>query len=151
MALALTVGGLAGCDEAPDAVQTPSPDYDAFELDVYPILVRDCGFLACHGRAARPFRLYGPGRLRAQPGGEPFAEATDEEIWRSYQRTRSMLTHGGDPLDAPLLTKPLPGGGHRGTDDFGRAVYEDEFDPSYQTLVLWARGELFYGEDSVSR
>lgn len=139
---------LIGCED-PAAVQTPAPDYDAFVRDAYPILLRDCGMLTCHGVPERPFRLYGPGRLRAPTEGddtERFDPVTDDELWFSYQRTRSMLTSDKDPGESLLLTKPLPGAGHRGLDAYGGAVYETRDDPSYRVLLDWARGELCYGE-----
>lgn len=135
----------SGC-EAPERSETPAPDYDAFERDVYPILLRDCGMLTCHGTPKRPFRLYGPGRLRADEAQDRFDPVTEDELWLSYQRTRSMLTHDGDVRTSPLLSKPLPGAGHRGVDRYGGAVYRSTTDADYLTLVAWARGELWYGE-----
>lgn len=135
----------ASCDP-PEVVEVPAPDYDAFERDVYPILLRDCGFLACHGREDRPLRIYGPGRLRFDPESEPDDEPTSEELWLSYQRTRSMLVTDEPVERSVLLRKPLPGGGHRGVDALGRAVYPDTSHPSYVTLRRWARAELGYGD-----
>ena len=137
---------MCACDPPAD-VTVPAPDYDAFERDVYPILVRDCGMLTCHGVDARPFRLYGPGRLRADDDTDRFDPATDDELWFSYQRTRSMLANDGDVTTSPLLSKPLPNAGHRGLDDYGGAVYRSATDPDYLTLVAWAQGDLWYGEE----
>lgn len=140
------LGAFASACEAPQVAIVPAPDYDAFERDVYPILLRDCGFVACHGAEERPFRVYGPGRLRLEPEAEPDDEATIDEVWLSYQRTRSMLVSDGDVERSPLLRKVLPGGGHQGVDALGRSVYADASDPSYATLLQWARGDLWYGE-----
>lgn len=134
---------VAACDVD---VQTPAPDYDAFVRDVHPILLRDCGMLECHGTPKRPFRLYGAGRLRVDPDTDRFDPTTDEELWFSYQRTRSMLTHDGDVRDSTLLRKPLPGAGHQGVDDYGGPIYRSTDDPDYRTLIDWARGDLWYGE-----
>lgn len=136
---------VASCD-APESVDVPAPDYDAFEIDVYPILLRDCGFVACHGREDRPFRVYGPGRLRFDPESESDDEPTSQEVWLSYQRARSMLVTTGSVEQSPLLAKVLPGGGHQGVDAQGRSVYPDASDESYAVLLRWARGELWYGE-----
>jgi hypothetical protein len=143
--LVLSGASASACD-APETAQVPAPDYDAFERDVYPILLRDCGFPACHGSEERPFRVYGPGRLRLDPELDLDAEATIDEVWLSYQRTRSMLVADGDVEGSPLLRKVLPGGGHQGVDALGRSVYADASDPSYVTLLQWARGELWYGD-----
>ncbi|MGH1342775.1 MAG: hypothetical protein ACRBN8_14535 [Nannocystales bacterium] len=139
-----------GCDEA-EPVETPAPDYDAFVRDAYPVLLRDCGMLTCHGVPERPFRVYGPGRLRAPMQGDPqterFDPVTDDELWFSYQRTRSMLTTSGDVRNSLLLTKPLPGAGHQGLDAYGGAIYQTRDDPSYRVLLDWANGDLCYGPD----
>ena len=139
-------GALAPACDAPETVEVPAPDYDAFERDVYPILLRDCGFPACHGAEERPLRVYGPGRLRFDPAAGFDDAATSEEVWLSYQRTRSMLVSDGDVERSPLLRKTLPGGGHQGVDALGRSVYADADDPSYRILLQWARGELWYGD-----
>ena len=136
---------VSSCDPA-EQVEVPAPDYDAFERDVYPILLRDCGFIVCHGREDRPFRIYGPGRLRFDPESEPDDAPTSEEIWLSYQRARSMLVTIEPVEESLLLRKTLPGGGHQGVDALGRSVYPDASDPSYVTLLRWAEGDLWYGE-----
>jgi hypothetical protein len=145
IALASLAAAALSCDP-PESVEVPAPDYDAFERDVYPIVLRDCGFGGCHGREDRPFRVYGPGRLRADPEADPFDEPTSDEVWLSYQRARSMLVTDGDVERSPLLRKVLPGGGHRGVDALGRSVYASASDESYVVLLAWARGELWYGE-----
>lgn len=131
------------CDAPPAVV--PAPDYDAFERDVYPLLLQDCGFAQCHGDLDRFFHVLGPGRLRWNAEDDPFDPARDEEVWISYQRTRSMLVaspDGGEPL---LLRKVLPGGGHQGVDAHGGSVYPDRDDPRWQLLADWAHGDLEYG------
>jgi hypothetical protein len=140
------LGVLASACEAPETAVVPAPDYDAFERDVYPIVLRDCGFPACHGDEERPFRVYGPGRLRLDPEAGFDDEASSEEVWLSYQRTRSMLVSDGEVERSPLLRKVLPGGGHQGVDALGRSVYADASDESYVILWRWAEGELWYGE-----
>ena len=143
-AYVLVTAAAPSCD-APQDVEVPAPDYDAWERDVYPIMLRDCGFTACHGDAGRPFVVYGPGRLRFDPQTEWEEPATTAEVFQSYERARSMLV--APDIDAsPLLRKTLPGGGHRGVDRLGRSVYADEDDPSYQVIRAWAVGELWYGE-----
>src|ERR1700755_2646142 len=37
---------------------------NSFTNDVIPVLLRDCGFQACHGSPERFFRVWGPGRTR---------------------------------------------------------------------------------------
>lgn len=132
-------GLLASCADASTRVTLPTPDAEMFQLEVYPVLLRDCGFPACHGKPARFFRVFGPGRTRLQPEQtQLFAPATGEEIEEAYYRASSMLTHEGDIEQAPLLRKPLEAG-HAGSDEWGNNVYRSARDPGYATLSAWAR------------
>ena len=135
----LVILGAACADTTPDAAP-PLPDRAVFELEVWPVLVRDCGFSTCHGSQERFFRIVGPGHERLDPLTDMFAPATPAELDLSYQRTRSMID-AGDPGASPLLRKPLSaaagGAGHEGTDAYGRDVYLSEADPRYQVLAAW--------------
>jgi hypothetical protein len=130
--------GTAGCDVPAPVV--PAPDYDEFALSVYPLLLRDCGFNACHGTDERFFQVFGPGRRRLSPASELFDGATEEEIEVSYQRARAMLLNDGDVRDSPLLRKPVEGGGHAGLDAEGRNVYDGRNHPDFAVLARWAEG-----------
>src|SRR5688500_14043117 len=99
---------LLGCVEHAQHERAQSqPSYGDFERLVYPILLRDCGFVACHGSAHRPLQVYGPGRTRLDPMTPPSAPATSHELEASYMRALAMLAsdHGID--HSLLLTKPL--------------------------------------------
>ncbi len=101
------------------------------------MLLRDCGFPACHGNPSRFFRVFGPGRTRYEPDTALFAPATAEELELTYYRARSMLTHEGSIEQATLLRKPLYAG-HKGVDAWGVNVYQSRRDPGYATLAAWA-------------
>lgn len=132
---------LAGCGEDVDELTLGAPDRVAFETQVYPILLRDCGFHACHGSHERFFQVFGPGHGRLRPETEPAADLTPEENEHNFQRARSMLDPA-DPTSSLLLRKPLAAGaggaGHQGVDRLGRDVYQDRIDPSYLVLQRWA-------------
>lgn len=130
---------LGACADSDVEVKVPSPDVLSFEVSVYPILLRDCGFPACHGDTRRFFRVFGPGRTRYRPKDITplFAPPTGEELTASYERARSMLASDGRVEDSPLLAKPLIEG-HEGHDEWGVNVYRSASDPSYQTLLRWA-------------
>lgn len=110
-----------------------------FESEVYPILLRDCGFHTCHGSSDRFFRVWGPGRARL--GDVPaLSDKTKQEVEASYQRAISFIDER-DPGRSLLLKKPLAvaagGAGHLGIDKFGRNLYRTTDSPGYLTLSRW--------------
>jgi hypothetical protein len=139
---ALTLLALSACANDTGRDDLPTPDGVMFEREVYPVLMRDCAFSSCHGEEHRFLRIVGPGRVRLQPAlVGPDDPLTVDELLYSYERARSMLVvSGSGPL---LLRKPLEteagGQGHLGTDDFGRNLYRNTMDPSYQVLARWSQ------------
>ena len=131
---------LGACADPDVQVTIPTPDIASFESSAYPILLRDCGFNACHGDTKRFFSIFGPGRTRYRPVEQVplLSPPTTEELTASYQRARSMLANDGNIEDSPLLQKPLIDG-HEGHDEWGRNVYWSKGDPNYQALLNWAR------------
>lgn len=131
-----------GCAEKPPYAGPPAVDRAAFEESVYPVLLRDCGFPACHGDSGRFFQVHGPNRTRLDPEAtELDAPATAAEIQAAYERARSMLASVRSAEEALLLRKPLEvdegGAPHMGIDDFGRDVYATPEAGGYQTLLAW--------------
>lgn len=140
LGLALWFAGLSACEPEPSTLRIASPNLDQFGAVAYPILLRDCGFPACHGATDRFFSLYGPGRTRLAAEADPSDPATPEEIQHSYDRARSMIdVHA--PARSLLLRKPLAsaagGSGHKGDDSLGRNVYQTATDPNFQALRAW--------------
>jgi len=142
LCLPLLAAGI-GCASVDPEAGLATPDRAVFDTEVWPILVRDCGFNECHGGAPRFFRVVGPGHERLDPATKLTALVTEAELQLSYDRARSMLD-SDEPSQSPLLRKPLSveagGSGHEGTDSFGRNVYRSAEDPSFQTLVRWVQG-----------
>ena len=132
-----------GCAEAEGDLTIAAPDRARFDAEVWPILVRDCGFSECHGSGTRFFRVVGPGHERLDPLTRPTDAVTPAELQLSYDRARSMI-EVADPEQSLLLRKPLAaaagGSGHLGLDGFGRNVYQKLDDPNFQTLVRWVIG-----------
>jgi hypothetical protein len=132
-------GFVLGCvDPLPGGI--PVADRAAFERDVFPVLLRDCAFHACHGSTQRFFQVFGPGRARLSPELRPLDDITPAEIEHSFTRALSML----EPADmerSPLIAKPLAiaagGVGHEGSDALGRDVYQSADDPAYRILHTW--------------
>lgn len=127
---------LPGCDA--EAPVVPAPSRAAFAREVYPILLRDCGFAGCHGDPARAFHVFGPGRLRLDPDADLLGPPTADELTASYERARAMLLRPAGEDEALLVRKPGPGGGHRGIDANERNVYAEREDPALAVLAAWA-------------
>jgi hypothetical protein len=117
-------------------------DFAVFQAEVYPVLMRDCGFANCHGVEQRAFQVWGPGRSRLDSDDGNIIE---QEQLRTYARALSMLyTDGSRPLsESPLLTKPLEvsagGSTHGGVDRYGRNIYRTRNDIGFQALARWAQ------------
>ena len=149
---ALAASGL-GCALIVAACSIDNPVQPEAELDeamfrcrVEPMLVERCGFPACHGSTARAFVVYGPNRLRLDPG-DPQVEAplTQAEHSRNFAAAVA-LTALADGYDEPLIVeKPLAeslGGAfhgatrlYGGTDPFTRAS-----DDGLVALRSWLAG-----------
>jgi hypothetical protein len=131
---------LAACASPTPELVLHRPDRVSFETQVYPLLLRDCGFHACHGSSERFFQVFGPGRGRLFPITQPLDPPMPLEIDHSYTRALSMIDPGR-PEQSLLLQKPLApaagGVGHEGVDSLGRNVYLSKQDPSYVALATW--------------
>lgn len=147
----------SGCAfDAPPA-SPPEPSTEGLWRDqVYPLLLRDCGFPDCHGSPGRFFRVFGPGRTRlSEEGVDGEGNPIDQEIYAqtgpieeaemqaTYDRARSMLASASRPEESLLVRKPLAvergGAPHMGIDEHGRDVYQSPEDEGYQLLLTWAR------------
>jgi hypothetical protein len=131
------VSAFTACADPTTELKLPTPDAKQFEQQVYPVLLRDCGFSACHGDPARFFRVFGPGRRRYRAETGLFVPPTGEEIQLSYERARSMLASEDGIDKSDLLRKPLHAD-HGGVDEWGNNTYRYETDPGYMTLYKWA-------------
>lgn len=129
-----------GCGSEQAPLQLSVPDRARFDAEVYPVLLRDCGFNACHGSSERFFQVFGPGRARLPMVMDPLQEAVPEELAYSYERARSMID-SSDPEQSLLLRKPLAtsagGSGHEGADRLGRNVYQTKMEAGYVVLASW--------------
>lgn len=142
--LCVVCGLAAGCGEEGNDTSLPLPPYADFQNTPYAVLLRDCGFPACHGTDERFFRVYGPGRLRLSGSLETEAtgQPTLDEISQTHLSAGAMIDP--DDLDnSPLLRKPLSvaagGSGHQGVDGFGRDVYRSKEAAGYLVLREWIR------------
>lgn len=145
------------CSYEPPQLTAPDPDEALFAEEVYPILLRDCAFYACHGNTDRFLRIFGPGRTRLSKDADNYDEPSKEEIRRTFERAKSMLVGVHGIEDSPLLRKPLDaqaggaGAGHQGADLWGHNVYRSKDDVAYQTLLAWARSSRDAQRDGGAR
>jgi hypothetical protein len=138
-------GLLLACDHGAGLDQRKL-DFLTFKTEVHPVLLRDCGFYACHGSSNRFFRVWGIGRVRLNPMNRPFdysgaqPASTQEELDYTKQLAESMIDFN-NPSRSLLLRKPLAteagGSDHFGSDKFGRNVYRSVNDEGYVTLTRW--------------
>lgn len=133
------IGMVVACDSGGQEI--PAPDPELFVQTVYPVLLRDCSFPACHGHPNRPLFLPGPGRTRLDVDTELFDPPTVEEVNLAYARTRGLLgvTVEADGQQLPLLLeKTLGHAGHAGRDRHGKNVYEHRRSLGWKVLQDWA-------------
>lgn len=138
----------SACDDPQDGWEPATLDRSF--SDVYPVLIRDCGFHACHGAEERFFRLYGPGRARLDEKLRAFEQVTGEELSLSFSIALSMIDTD-HPERSPLLVKPLAleagGAAHGGIDDFGRNVYRTKQDEGYKAIERFVLAMAAEGEE----
>lgn len=134
---------LCACGGDTPELMLAQPDFPAFQAEVYPVLLRDCGFSTCHGSSERYLQVYGPGRRRLDPLTPLLDPPTDVEILHSYYRALSMIDAGAHDQSL-LLRKPLSlavgGAGHEGVDSWMRDVYTSKQEPNYIVLERWVIG-----------
>ncbi|HET6339763.1 MAG TPA: hypothetical protein VFG30_41415 [Polyangiales bacterium] len=139
--LALATAG--ACANETTELVVSTPDRASFEQTVYPVLMRDCAFSACHGSAERFLQVFGPGRGRISLDIKPLDPISPIEVEHAYNRARSMVD-AIHPDQSLLLRKPLAtkagGSGHEGTDELGRNVYQSKLDPAYAAISAWVLG-----------
>jgi hypothetical protein len=58
VSLLVCVLACTACSVDNPSLELPSPNVEEFAADVYPVLLRDCGFPACHGNPERFFRVF---------------------------------------------------------------------------------------------
>jgi len=138
---ALALG--SGCTTESQSAKPAERDFRQFRDEVYPVLLRDCGFNACHGAGERFFRVVGPGRARLDPALRAFDLPSGDEVGLTYALARSMIDDK-KPERSLLLRKPLAieagGAGHLGADKFGRNVYRTVNDAGYLIIARWVLG-----------
>jgi len=144
LVVALALAG--GCTQ--DGLEEPSPpdelDHPFFRCRVESVLVRDCGFLRCHGSAQRPFRVYAPNALRNDvPRDRRAQPLTADEQDANYASALGFA--GTDGKAALLLLKPLDekAGGyyHRAATFYDRGnVFASSDDEGYATIAAWIAG-----------
>lgn len=127
----------AACDDRVAGTVPADREFSAFQ-QVYPTLIRDCGFHTCHGSEERFFRVWGAGRARLDPETRALDGSTGIEASFSFDSALSMLDER-NPEQSLLLRKPLAvsagGASHGGVDPYGRDVYRTVNDEGYLAIA----------------
>ncbi len=131
LALAVACGAP---EDDPHAVRWLDPG--RFAAEVQPVLAERCGNPSCHGRVERPFVVYSPRGLRADPERTWIDEPlTAEELEDNYTSACVFASEAARPADTLLLRKPLAQ--HAGTHHEGGAVFAGTADRQWRTLLGW--------------
>jgi hypothetical protein len=146
VAAALLAAASAGCntvDNEPAPDQIDALDEAAFRCTVEPILIRDCGYLACHGQAGAPLRLYSIGKLRLGPSttlGERTAPLTAAERHLNFLSAQAFAWAGTAADDNWLVEKPMPSadGGYA---HLGGAIWDGPDDARVRAITAWLEGD----------
>jgi len=141
--LAVALLAAVGCEPPSTDAAPAHREFSQFRSEVYPVLLRDCGFQACHGAPGRFFRVWGPGRARL-PGQtrtpDPFDLPSGDELSASYSLALAFIDDS-NPAGSDLLRKPLAleagGAAHGGIDGYGRNIYRTAQDSGLATLAAW--------------
>ena len=141
--LAFCLLGLVACGTPNDGGALATVDCTGFEsTPAYNVLLRDCGFVECHGKAGRFLEIVGPGRTRTDTTAGIF-EASPSEAMMTCRSARALID-AANPEKSDLLRKPLSpkvgGAGHKGVDAYGRDVFATTDDPDYQVLRSFVLG-----------
>jgi len=141
--IGLALWACIGCGEEHAQSAFARREFMQFQREVYPVLLRDCGFPACHGASERFLRIWGPGRVRlprAMGVPEAFDLPTGDELSATYSLALSMIDNAR-PAHSALLRKPLAveagGAGHFGVDKYGRDIYRTAQDNGYLAIARW--------------
>ena len=141
----LTFALFACTNVSNEAVPKPSDTLDeaVFKCSVEPILAKQCSYLACHGKADSPLRVYTPGKLRMKAPAsldDAIVELTPDEHHANFL-SASGFNYGVDNVDDNyLLRKPLPaneGGYHHE----GGAIWKGGGDDQYGRIRVWLLGQ----------
>jgi hypothetical protein len=143
--LPLLLGALAACSPVENA---PAPglvvalDEPAFRCSIEPILIRDCAYLACHGQAGSPLRLYSMGKLRLGDSSTLAARTapiTDGERHLNFLSAQAFAVSGVAPEDTWLVRKPMPSSAG-GFAHLGGAIWSGRDDARVRLIQDWLGG-----------
>jgi hypothetical protein len=137
------LAGLAGCGGDNPVVTLPALDRQTFDCTVQPILDKKCAYLACHGNASQPLRIYSIGKLRLQDNPtlaqRSFTPLSEDERQANYQRAVSIGLSTGVGASSLFVQKPLNLSGG-GLTHVGGQLFSGFTDPDYMTLLFWISG-----------
>ena len=139
---ALHLGACADVTNAPAADPSKTLNETAFRCGAEPVLITQCSYLACHGKAESALRVYSLGKLRNPPATDSImasAPLTDAEEHANFLSAAAFATYGVAPADNWLLKKPLPAE-DGGFEHAGGAIFTSTTDAGYAAIFKWLNG-----------
>ncbi|MEO6773486.1 MAG: hypothetical protein ABI467_10765 [Kofleriaceae bacterium] len=142
------VTALAACAACTDVANAPATDpattlnETVFRCAAEPVLITQCSFNACHGKADSALRVYSLGKLRTPPATDSItasAPLTEAEQHANFLSAAGFATFGVAAADNWLLKKPLPAT-DGGFEHAGGAIYTGPGDPNYVAIFKWLNG-----------
>jgi hypothetical protein len=138
----LTLAACADVTNAPAADPAKTLNETAFRCGAEPVLITQCSFTACHGKAESALRVYSLGKLRNPPAIDSLtasAPLTDAEQHANFLSAAAFATYDVAPADNWLLKKPLPAA-DGGFAHEGGAIFTSTTDPGYTAIFKWLNG-----------
>jgi hypothetical protein len=126
-------------DHVPDPSGVASLDESIFKCQIEPMLIRDCSYIACHGEATFPLRIYSVGKLRLGVSTDQTSRTlplTPDEEHANFLSASGFAWNGVAPFDNLLIRKPLPTA-EGGYEHKGGAIYAGGDDRRVDHLSQW--------------
>jgi YVTN family beta-propeller protein len=114
-----------------------APDFETYRTRVEPIFLKP---RAANGPGGSCFlcHTHVNSRLRLQPLSPGQTAWSEEQSRRNFEAVRRLVTPG-DPLESPLLLRPLAATAGGAPIHAGGKHWQSRDDPEWQTLAAWVR------------
>jgi hypothetical protein len=139
---ALVLGACTDLANAPAADPSKTLNETVFRCSAEPVLITQCSYNACHGKAESALRVYSLGKLRSPPATDSLtasAPLSDAEEHANFLSAAGFATYGVAAADNWLLKKPLAAA-NGGFEHAGGAIFTGTGDANYVAIFKWLNG-----------